>query len=58
MISLYQYIKDKSFTVGGTTSNKLLIFDVDDTLEVIFKDRDEDRVLASISYHAVYGSSK
>lgn len=32
MISLYQYIKDKSFTVGGTTSNKLLIFDVDDTL--------------------------
>ena len=32
MISLSQYIKNKSFTVGGTTSHKLLIFDVDDTL--------------------------
>ena len=33
MKSLKDYIKSKSeFTVGGTKSNKLLIFDVDDTL--------------------------
>ena len=33
MKTLKDYIKSKSeFTVGGTKSNKLLIFDVDDTL--------------------------
>lgn len=31
MLSLSSYL-NKQFTVGGTTSNKLLIFDVDDTL--------------------------
>ena len=31
MISLYNYIK-KDWTVGGSRSSKLLIFDVDDTL--------------------------
>ena len=32
--------------------------DVGGTLEVICEDRDEKKLLASISYHAVYGSSK
>jgi FMN phosphatase YigB (HAD superfamily) len=31
MLSLYDYI-EKEFTVNGTKSNRILLFDVDDTL--------------------------